>query len=165
MTKQPLDAVVLPAREASQGCLKITALTAARLFVHFLVLLLVAGAFLSAVRICITYFEEENAKLPALSVLIVNLSYHLSSHGYLILPFLFFLDACILLLLQLLPRPWRFLSRVWFSGVLFGAIVLLVMALFGMALPLDVLPPDKQILVPTDQAEVVPPTNEANLQP
>lgn len=101
-----------------------------------------------------------------MSVLIVNLSYRLNSHGYVILPFLFFIDACALLLLQLLPRPWRFLSRVWFSGVLLGAILLLVMALFGMALPLDLLlPADKQVLVPKDQAEVVPVTNEDKREP
>ena len=166
MTNSSIDAVIVPAREAPQGCLKIFALTVARLLVHFLAMLLVVWALLSAVRVFLVYFEEEDAKLPAISVLIVNFSYRLRFHGYVILPFLFFIDACALLLLQLLPRPWRFLSRVWFSGVLFGAILLLVMSLFGMALPLDILlPPEKRVIARKERVEDVLPANEENREP
>lgn len=111
-------------------------------------------------------FEEEDAKLPAASVLIINLFYHLRFHGYVLLPVLLFLDACALLLLQLLPRPWRFLSRVWFSGVLFGAILLLATALFGMAMPLDILlPPEKRVIARQERVEDVSPMNEENRVP
>jgi len=157
MGEEPVQAVVVPAGESRQGCLKIGALTMARFCVHFVVLLMVVLVLVSPVSVFIRFFEQENLKLPAMTVLMVNLSYRLRFHSYIIIPALLFIDFCLLLVLQIPARPWRFLARIWFSSVLVGAFLLLALCMFAMAIPIDAtLPPDQRVIVPNEPVEVMP---------
>jgi len=161
LIEPPLDAVVIPAREAPQGCLKIAALTAARLLVHLSVLVLVLAVLLGPVLTFQRYFEEQSLKIPAITVLLINLSRRLASYGYLIIPGLLLMDMFLLIVFQVLPRPWRFLSRMWFSACLCGAVLLLVLSFFAVAVPIDVLlPRDKQVIAPQEAIEDAQPIIE-----
>jgi hypothetical protein len=146
MADQPFQAEAIQPHEPKQGCLKVLSLTACRLFIHFMVLLLVVAVLVTPVRVFMRFFEQEDLKLPAITVLIVNLSHRMRFHSYIIVPALLFIDAFMLLLLQLPPRPWRFLARAWFSAVLLGAILLLAATVFAMVIPIDqMLPADARV--------------------
>jgi hypothetical protein len=156
VTEHPIEATLVPAPE-SQGCVKVLALTAARIIIHLVVFSLVVLVLVSNVGVFTRFFEQENLKLPAITVLIINLSYRMKFHGYVIVPALLLIDASALLLLQLPSRPWRFLARIWFSGVLVGASMLLAIALVAMSIPIDtLLPPDQQLFPIEPPAEDLP---------
>jgi hypothetical protein len=164
MVEQPIEAAVVPASEPHQGCLTIGALTTARLLVHFVVLLVVISVLVGPVRMFMRFFEQEELKLPAITVLIVNLSYRMHAGYVVIIPVLLAIDACILVALQLSARPWRFLARVWFSSVLVGAILLMALTVFSMAVPIDArLAPGTRFFIQEDTVEQV--TNENQQRP
>ena len=135
--EQPLQAVVLPGQEPPQGYLKITAVTAARLCVHFVVLVLIFFVLVGPVQTFMHYFEQEDLKLPAMTVLVALAARRMNTHFFVILPALLVMDFVTLLVLQFPPRPWRILARLWFVGVLLAAFLFLVLGMFAMAIPID----------------------------
>jgi hypothetical protein len=156
MVEQDIQAVAVHPHNKPQGCLKDIALTAARIFVHFVALLLVFWVLVSPVHLFIRVFDQEDLKLPAATLLIVNMAYGMSGYFYIVIPGLLLIDAIVLAVLQLPPRPWRFLARIWFSGVLLAAFALLALSVFAMAVPLDaLLPPESRMFMrdlPVDAA-------------
>ena len=85
-------------------------------------------------------FEELDLSLPALTVLIVNLSNYLVMRWFIALPVVMILlafDLAALAGLRMVPKVGPILSTVWFlAGIAFlGLVVLLTVA--GLFLPLN----------------------------
>jgi type II secretory pathway component PulF len=95
------------------------------------------------------FFEQHGTRLPIVTQQVLSISERMNSHWLLIIPGLIVIDGVVLLGLQLLKRPWRFLARVWFSAAILGAFVLVSWSLLVIAIPIDaILAPDQQVLAP-----------------
>lgn len=124
-------------------------LTAARLAIHFFVLLVVFVVLCKPVISFKHFFEQYDTKLPVTTHHVLHLSDRMNSHFHVIIPGLIVIDGVALLGLQLLKRPWRFLARVWFSAAILGAFVLVSWSLLAIAFPVDsILTPERQVLIP-----------------
>ena len=124
-------------------------LTAARLAVHFFVLLVVFIVLCKPVISFRHFFEQHGTRLPIVTHQVLSISHRMNNHFFVIIPGLMLIDGAALLGLQLLKRPWRFLARVWFSAAILGAFLLVSWSLLVIAVPIDaILPPQQQVLLP-----------------
>jgi len=84
-------------------------------------------------------FEEFDAALPPMTILVINLSRVAASYWYLLIVFGLGLDAAVLFGLSLLPAKAKWLRTLWSSMVLLAVILLLGFATVAMLLPLQAL--------------------------
>ena len=101
---------------------------------HGAALLLVLIALLGVVPRFDRMFAEFGIKLPVVTVLVIQLSRSLIHYGIILIPLAILLDGGILFLLSRVEPRW--LSRVWFFGVLLIAGCLLLLTAIGLSLPL-----------------------------
>jgi hypothetical protein len=154
--EEPIDAIVVP-HDGRQGCLRVAAVTAARLSVHFLILVVIFAVLVQPIRVFDEFYQQENLKIPGPTVQLIYMSRRMNSHFFVIVPGLLLIDALVLVALQSLRRPWRLLARIWFAMVLFVAFLWAAFALFCMAVPIDArFPPDARIILPDAPAEPNP---------
>ena len=137
MSDDVIAATLVNDQSRQQGCLTVGLLTAGRSFVHFLVLIIVFFVLCGPFHFFMQFYEHEEIKLPAMTIQMAEMAHRMSTHFFVIIPALLLIDLGALLLFQLLPRPWRYGARIWFSSVLFGAVIFLAFAMLAVWVPMQ----------------------------
>ena len=98
--------------------------------------------FVALIRVVpgfLVLFEEFDAALPAMTILVANLSRMVAGYWYLFVVFGFGLDAFLILGFSLLPGKAKWLGGLWASVVLLAVTLLLGFIMMAVLLPLEAL--------------------------
>ncbi len=104
------------------------------LVVHFFTLVVLLVVFCSVVPKYVSFFEAMNTELPAITILVVKVSYLLANYWYLLVVFGMPADAVAVILLAVFQR-----KRSWVLSVYSHLILLVaILAMFWVAIALGV---------------------------
>ena len=111
--------------------------TAWMLLTHFVAAMVLLAVLLAVVPRIVVIFEDLDAELPAMTVLVINLSRVVPGYWYLALPLGLAVDAALLFGLSRLPAEARWLGTLWASLVWMAALLLLGLIVVAVFLPLQ----------------------------
>ena len=111
--------------------------TAWMLLTHFVAGMVLLAVLLAVVPRFVVIFEDLDAELPTMTVLVINFSRVVAGYWYLLLPLGLAVDAVLLFGLSRLPDWGRWLGTLWASLVWMAALVLLGLIIVAVFLPLS----------------------------
>lgn len=132
--------------------------------IHCLTALVLVVVLVACVPRHIQLFDEFDADLPHLTVLVISISELAVNYWYLIIVPLMF-DCALLVGLSLAPPAYSWLGRAWSTLVLFFTIVFLGFVFLSVSLPLERITPNSAPPSPTQPSEAdEPPIDQPVLE-